>query len=120
MKESYKLLRIQRIVIIRQLADCPQCYCGKIRQILIFHINLYCLNITEKKILCPNPTSSPRLEPKTVLRFVNFAPAFSPPKQTNNSDGIRYRKFGLNNSGKDMFSFKLLLNYISDSPKGVN
>jgi hypothetical protein len=62
---------------------CLQCYYGETQQILALFINLYCLKschnpdysvrIIEyyrEKLLSLNPTSSPRLEPRTVFRFV--------------------------------------------------
>jgi hypothetical protein len=77
------------------LKECPQCYCGEIRQMVTFHISLHCLKAYHRpghsiriveyhseNLLFPNPTSSPGLEPRTVIGFVIFAAAFSPPQQT--------------------------------------
>jgi hypothetical protein len=69
------------ILFYKKLSECPQCYCGDIRQMLTFLINLYCpkfyhrsdhlIRIVEyrrrKLLLFLNP-SSPRLEPRTVFR----------------------------------------------------
>jgi hypothetical protein len=66
--------------------ECPQCYCGGIRQMFTFFANLYCpkdfhrpnhsIRIAEyhMKKLSLNPTSSPGLEPRTVdLSSCNLA-----------------------------------------------
>jgi hypothetical protein len=79
----------------RLLAECPQCYCDEIRRMFTFHINIYfprayhrpdhSIHIVEyhsKKLLLLNSTSSPGLEPTTGFGFINFAPFFSPQKQT--------------------------------------
>jgi hypothetical protein len=59
--------------------ECPQCYCCEIRQMLIFLIDLNCpkayhrpdhsIRIVEyhRKLLSVNRTSSPGIEPRTVL-----------------------------------------------------
>jgi hypothetical protein len=73
-----------------------QCYCGEIRQILRFNINLYCpkayhrsdhsiriVKYYRDKIVFLNPTSSPGLEPRTGFGFVTFCSCILP-TETNN------------------------------------
>jgi hypothetical protein len=95
-------------MITNRLAECLQCYCGEIRQMHLFVICLYCtkayhghdhaIGIVEyhrKKLLLLlllsssssssslNPTSLPRLEPRTILGFFNLVPVISSSKQTS-------------------------------------
>jgi hypothetical protein len=87
-----------------QLAGCPQCYFGEIRQMFTFLISIYCLKaynrpdhsirIVEyykKGLPSLDPTSSQILEPREVFGFLTLVPVISSPKRTNFALAPYYR-----------------------------
>jgi hypothetical protein len=85
---------------VKLLAECPQCYCGKIRQMLAFFANVYfsksfdtsdhsrCMVEFHRKKLFPNTSSLSGLECRTVFGFVALVPIISSPKRklTNSTE----------------------------------
>jgi hypothetical protein len=73
--DTYALVRIYILVIqndqkptnivycIDRLAECPQCYCWEIRQMLTFLINLYCLKA------CYKPDHSTRIVEYHIKKY---------------------------------------------------
>jgi hypothetical protein len=73
-------------VNIDKLAECTHRYCEKIRQILTFHISVYSPNSATSPIIRHTQLNStekllPRLEPKTLFKFVTLLLAISSQKQ---------------------------------------
>jgi hypothetical protein len=80
--------------LIYSVAQCPRCYCGENRQMLVFHTNFYCLNdchmphqslriVQYHRNITPKPTIFTETRTQGCFRTCDVSSSNSSPKQTD-------------------------------------